>query len=494
MTNTLIGLATALLLAHTAAAQSPTGAELSGRLDNALGDPLVVSWRAQPLATHEQQRTVHPDMDGNFRLRIPVQQPTLAQLTFGDEELAVFLEPGDNLTLRGDAIELSGTAKFAAAASTSQAGAAANNYLAEQGRRFTNNEAYQVLPENIKLLQEGFLSFLAYRRDHETDLLKQASHRGHFTPAFERFAAADIAYTYADDRLTYADLREQTVAGQLRLDLPDSYYDFLQVPSLMPGNQEAATSPHYQDFLLDYVHYQARTTGHRTTDPDYFPTCYRLADKLLPTGPMRPVVLGRVVRETIAQGHVAHAQALLATYASTAQAPASWVALLRTDLADHQSLAIGSPAPPLTLRTTDGRTLTLAAFRGKLLYLTFWDSRYPAGQRLLPYAKELTANLNGKPIVIVMAALDDAPAYWQQTVAAALPGLPGVQGYVPLAEQQAVRQAYNLSRLPGAVLIAEDGTLLDLHPRDLSSRPLQDDLQAAVGRAAAYKAVALGQL
>lgn len=493
MKYTLLGLA-AMLLAHTAHAQSATGAELSGRLDNALGDPLVVSWRAQPLATHQQQRTVHPDVDGNFRLRIPVQEPTLAQLTFGDEELEVFLEPGDALELHGDAIELGSTAKFAAVGSASQPAAAANNYLAEQGRRFTNNEAYQVLPENIKLLPAGFLAFLDYRREHEEQLLKQASRRGHFTPAFERFAQADITYTYADDRLTYADLREQTVEGQMRPDLPDGYYDFLQTADLVPGQQQAATSPHYQDFLLDYVHYQARTTGHRPADPGYFLACYRLADKLLPTGPMRPVVLGRVVRETIEQGHVAHAQALLETYAASAQAPAGWVALLRSDFADHQLLAIGSPAPPLTLRSADGRKLTLADFKGKLVYVTFWDSRFPAGQRLLPFAKELVANLAGQPIVVVMAALDDAPTYWQQNVAGATPGLAGVQAYVPLAQQRAVRQAYNLSRLPSAVLIAEDGTLLDLHPRDLSSRPLQDDLRAAVGRAAAYRALALSKL
>lgn len=493
MKYTMLGLAAALLVAHTAPAQSATGAEIHGRLDNALGDPLVITWRAQPLATHEQQRTVHPDMDGNFKLHIPVQQPTLAQLTFGDEEVAVFLEPGDDLELRGDAIELASTAKFAAGSGASQSAAAANNYLAEQGRRFTSNEAFQVLPENIKLLPAGFVSFLDYRREHEEALLKQAERRGHFTPAFQTFAEADIAYTYADDRLSYADLREQTVAGQPRLDLPANYYSFLQSAALVPGSQEAATSPHYQDFLLNYVHYQARTTGHRTTDPDYFPTCYQLADKLLPTGPMRAVVLGRVVRETIEQGHVAHAQALLDTYAATAQAPAGWLALLRSDLADHQSLAIGSPAPPLTLRGIDGRPLSLASFRGKLVYITFWDSRYPAGQRLLPYAKELTTNLADKPIVVVMAALDDAPAYWQQTVVCAEPALAGVQAFVPLAQQQATRQAYNIGRTPTAVLIAEDGTLLDLHPRDLGSRPLQDDLRAAIGRAAAYKAVALGK-
>jgi hypothetical protein len=480
------------LLATPAVAQ--TTAELRGHLANTGTEKLLLSWWSQPLATHEQQRAVHVEPNGDFSISIPVTRPTLAQLSYGDEEVPVFLEPGDVLELHGDAADLAATGKFDSGdGSAHRPAAAANNYLQELSRKYLNNEDYQVLPENVKLPEKGFLAFLDYRRDHETMLLKQASRRVNFTPAFKAYAEADIAYAYAEDRLTYADLREQTVAGQPRIELSADYYNFLQEPSLLPGNELAVTSSHYQDFLLDYVHYQARTTGHQLTSPDYYPTCYQLADKLL-RAEARPVVLGRIVLETIRQGHVAHAQAMLSTYAATAQAPTGWVALLRTDLADNQSFAIGSAAPPLHLRTVDGHNLSLADFRGKLVYLMFWDSRFPAGQREIPFLKEVTASLTGQPIVIVMAALDESLGNWQQTVACAEPALSGVQAYVPAGQREAVRQAYSIERLPSAVVIAEDGTLLDLHPRVLSSRALQDDLKAAVGRAAAYRAVALNKL
>ncbi|QKG56203.1 redoxin family protein [Hymenobacter sp. BRD128] len=480
------------LLATPVVAQ--TTAELRGHLTNTGTEKLLLSWWSQPLATHEQQRAVHVGPNGDFSISVPVSRPTLAQFSYGDEEMPVFLEPGDVLELRGDAADLAATGKFDSGdGGAHRPAAAANNYLQDLSRKYLNNEDYQVLPENIKLLEKGFLSFLDYRRDHESSLLKQASHRGNFTPAFEAYAEADIAYAYAEDRLTYADLREQTVAGQPRIELSADYYNFLQEPGLLPGNELAVTSQHYQDFLLDYVHYQARITGHQPTNPDYYPVCYQLADKLL-RAQARPVVLGRIVLETIRQGHVAHAQAMLNTYAATAQAPAGWVALLRTDLADNQSFAIGSAAPPVLLRTVDGQNLSLADFRGKLVYLMFWDSRFPASQREIPFLKELTASLAGQPIVIVMAALDESLTNWQQTVACAEPALSGVQAYVPTGQREAVRQAYSIERLPSAVVIAEDGTLLDLHPRVLSSRALQDDLKAAVGRAAAYRAVALNKL
>ncbi|RZK24834.1 MAG: redoxin domain-containing protein, partial [Hymenobacter sp.] len=136
----------------------------------------------------------------------------------------------------------------------------------------------------------------------------------------------------------------------------------------------------------------------------------------------------------------------------------------------------------------------LTNYRGKLVYLMFWDTRYPASQHELPYFKEVTEALKGQPVVILAVALDEQPDTWQKTVLPATSPLPGVHICVPAGYQAAVRQAYGLSKLPSAVLLAEDGTILDAHPKRLSSRALQDDLKAAVGRAAAYRAVTLSQL
>jgi hypothetical protein len=97
-------------------------------------------------------------------------------------------------------------------------------------------------------------------------------------------------------------------------------------------------------------------------------------------------------------------------------------------------------------------------------------------------------------VVIVTVALDEQLDTWQKAVMQTSPALPGLHAYVPLARQANVRQAYGLNKLPNAVLLAEDGTILDPHPKRLSSRALQDDLKAAVGRGAAYRAVTLTSL
>jgi len=470
--KTLLLLATALVM-RAAQAQSTGGVELSGHVDNDIGSTISISWLAQPFDTREHVSRAHTNAQGDFQIRLPITVPTLVQLSYEGEEAPIFLEPGQAVAIRFNADNVADSRRFTPLAGNPDKRAAnANNYLREAESRYTDNEAYQVLPDNINLLEKAFLSFLDYRRTHELNLFRQADRRGALTPTFEAFAQSEIAYAYANDRLTYVDLREQTSGDQQRLAVSAGYYDFLTDNALLPGNESVVSSQHYQEFLLNYVHYQTRAQGHQPTDPDYYPACYQLAAQLL-KGPTRPIVLGRVLLETFRLGHVAHAKALLAEYEVTGQAPRRWVDQLRAAQVASEALAIGSAAPPLPLRTTTGDSLDLANYRGKLVYLMFWDTRFPASQHEQPYLKELVQVLGDQPIAIVAVALDEQLGNWNKTVAQAVPPLPGVQAYV---------------------LLAEDGTILDPHPKRVSSRALQDDLKSAIGRAAAYRAVVVTRL
>ncbi|HET9503839.1 MAG TPA: thioredoxin-like domain-containing protein [Hymenobacter sp.] len=483
-----------VVLARAAQAQSPGGAELRGHVDNDIGSTINISWLAQPFDTREHVARAHTNAQGDFQIRLPISGPTLLQLSYEGEEAPLFLEPGQAVAIRFNADNVAASRHFTPLPGSPDKHAAnANNYLREAETKYTDNEAYQVLPDNINLLEKAFLSFLDYRRSHELNLFRQADRRGALTPAFVAFAQGEINYAYANDRLTYVDLREQTAGDLQRLTLSAGYYDFLADNTLVPGNESVVSSPHYEEFLLNYVHHQVRSQGRQPTDPDYYPACYQLADQLL-KGPVRPVVLGRVLLETFRLGHVAHAQALLAEYEATGRAPRRWAEQLRAAQVASATLAIGSPAPPLPLRTTTGDSLSLATYRGKLVYLMFWDSRFPASQHEQPYLKELVQVLSGQPIVVVSVALDEQLGNWNKTVVQATPPPPGVQAYVPAAQQAAVRQAYGINKLPAAVLLAEDGTILDPHPKRVSSRALQDDLKRAIGRAAAYRAVVVTRL
>ena len=129
-------------------------------------------------------------------------------------------------------------------------------------------------------------------------------------------------------------------------------------------------------------------------------------------------------------------------------------------------------------------------YAGNLVYVLLWDTRLPASQREITPLKRLVAQFAGQPIRFVALALDEEAAAWRRLVATT-PPVPGVQVLVPPTASAALRAAYDPTVLPAAVLLAEDGTIMQFHARRPSHLLLPDDIKAAFGRAAAYRAVKL---
>ncbi len=465
---------------------NPTTAKLSGQVSQPVGDSVAVSWRAHPYDREDRTVRTALDRSGSFRLTVPLDGPTAVNLGYGEDEMPLFLTPGDDLGLKFKGEQLTETLKVQPLSPQHQKAAAANNYLVAFENQFANNEGYQVLPENIQLYETPFRSFLDYRHKQQKALLQKQAQKGSFTPAFIAYAQAEIDFADANDRLAYPDLREQVVNSEPRLKLSADYYDFLRDPAVVPGPAEAASSPQYQEFLLNYLHYQVPAAGTAASAPGYYPACYQFAKQHLP-GPLQTQVLAQVVTETIRLGHVEHATALLADFATLA--PPAWTTVLADDFGAHRSRAIGAPAPALPLRSAANKSLRLRAFRNKLVYVMFWDSRLASGRRELPHLKNLIQHLGTLPVVFLNVALDPEPVAWQRNLTALAPA--GTNAWVPDGEQAAVRAAWDVPQLPAFFLLDQQGNILNPHPKRLSSRALQDDLQVAWDRAAAYCAVPL---
>lgn len=166
-------------------------------------DSVLVSWRATPFDEHECSVGVLPNSRGNFELRVPLSGPQTAELSVGDAETPLFLEPGNALRVKLEQVHKEARFRFQAADGPAQAAAAvANNYLAEFTRRFVDDVEFQVLPDNIRLLEAPFLFFLDYRQQQELKLLRGLDH-AKVTPTFRAFAEAGIRCATANDHLTY---------------------------------------------------------------------------------------------------------------------------------------------------------------------------------------------------------------------------------------------------------------------------------------------------
>ncbi|WP_460501281.1 TlpA family protein disulfide reductase [Hymenobacter agri] len=489
-------------MAKPAPAPEPTGkAILIGKISGSTNDSVAVSLRENPLDPKDKLIRVPVNEKGEFKLVIPLFGPTKADLVYGDDVAPLFLDAGTDLDVRFKGNDMSTTLKFKANDVPTglgtklrngsnlteqqrhrQQAANANNYLSEFDAQFVENDGFQVLPDNIQLYEAPFISFLEYRRKHELEFLEDHAAKQSFTQDFYNYAKAEVVYSYANDKLTFQDLREQVVNTEGRLKMAPDYYNFLREPGLL-NDPNAAQSELYHEFLLNYVHFAVAQDKHQRADPDFYPACYALTVKKL-NGPTRAVILGRILQESFRFGHVKQSAAMLTDFRNY-DARNIYYPTLLTDFDRHKDFAIGAPAPDFKLATATGDTVHLHDFAGKLVYLNFWKSTNGLCLRDLAYAQELMRKFEGKNIVFVNVALDENEQAWKSLVN--IKKLPGVQVRVPGGGlRSATAHAYALQEVPSYFLVGEDGTFLNTKPKRLSSRAAIDEINQSFGKASTY--------
>ena len=244
-----------------------------------------------------------------------------------------------------------------------QQAANANNYLVEADAQFVENDGFQVLPDNIQLYEAPFLSFLEYRRKHEFNFLEDHAAKQSFTQDFYNYAHAEVVYAYANDKLTFQDLREQVVNTEGRLKMAPDYYNFLREPGLL-NEPNAVQSELYHEFLLNYVHFTV-AAGPSTSAPT--PTSTRPATRWPASklnGPTRAIILGRILQESFRFGHVKQSAAMLADFRNY-DPKNQYYPILLNDFDQHKDFAIGAPAPDFKLPSATGDTVHLHDFAGQ---------------------------------------------------------------------------------------------------------------------------------
>ncbi|MDO7850748.1 TlpA family protein disulfide reductase [Hymenobacter convexus] len=500
MTTTVVGAAARKAPATEAAATGGT-ATLTGRISGPTTDSVAISLRENPLEPREKLFRTKIGDKGEFKLTVPVAGPTKADLVYGDDVAPLYLDPGTDIDVRFKGNDMSGTLRFKAndvptGLATKlrngnnltdeqrhrQQGANANNYLVEADAQFVENDGFQVLPDNIQLYEAPFLSFLEYRRKHEYEFLEDHAAKQSFTQDFYNYAHAEVVYAYANDKLTFQDLREQVVNTEGRLKMAPDYYNFLREPGLL-NDPNAAQSELYHEFLLNYVHFAVAQDHHQRTDPDFYPASYALASKKL-TGPTRAIILGRILQESFRFGHVKQSAAMLADFRNY-DPKNLYFPILQNDFDQHKDFAIGAPAPDFKLPTATGDTVHLHDFAGKLVYLNFWKTTNGLCLRDLAYAQEMMRKFEGKNIAFINIALDENEQAWRSLVT--VKKLPGVQVRVPSGGLRSnLAKEYALQEVPTYMLVGEDGTFLNTKPKRLSSRAAIDEINQSFGKASTY--------
>jgi len=144
-------------------------------------------------------------------------------------------------------------------------------------------------------------------------------------------------------------------------------------------------------------------------------------------------------------------------------------------------------APSFTVKTIDGRAVSLDDLAGKVVLIDFWATWCGPCREALPHVRDIAKKFSGQPLVVISISLDTDDAKWRAFV-----------GKNEMTWTQArddgfdgkVATTFGIHAIPATFTIDADGVLQDQHVGDAA---IEGKLKKLVARAQAVQNQAQAQ-
>jgi len=134
----------------------------------------------------------------------------------------------------------------------------------------------------------------------------------------------------------------------------------------------------------------------------------------------------------------------------------------------------GKPAPAFTLKTYDGRPVSLADFRGKVVLLDFWGTFCPPCIAALPKLQALHDGHASRGFAVVGVTVDDRVAMVKKATAKIT--------YPIVQATPQVWSAYKVNALPSLVLVDRDGRIVKRFGGEADHAMMLAEIEKALAR------------
>lgn len=134
----------------------------------------------------------------------------------------------------------------------------------------------------------------------------------------------------------------------------------------------------------------------------------------------------------------------------------------------------GKPAPAFTLKTYDGRAVSLADFRGQVVLLDFWGTFCPPCLAALPKLQALHDEHVSRGFAVVGVTVDDRAALVRKATAKIT--------YPIVQATPRVWSAYKVNALPSLVLVGRDGRIVKRFGGEADGAAMLAEVEKALAR------------
>ena len=430
---------------------APLSTRVTAALANA-SEHRNIAFEYQQTPIYHTPVTVEAPLDekGALAVELPFTEAQMASVKL-DKKVKLFLEPGDQLHIDADLLDLPQSLRF------SGQGAANNQFLAALRSRFP--DYLDIDYEDLAV--DAFRKIIDQRRVEMTRFLDEGCAQGGLTPAFVDYYRAEITYEWANLVVSYP-TNYMFANGNRNEDLPADYHEALDQIELV--DEAAIGTTDYRTFLDrnfsrmqddadDRVQLKQLSDSQRQDHIETY-TPYNQAKQTL-HGKVRYFFLAGEIVWSFRKGWFDQGEQRLAEFLQDNPYP-EYTEVVEEVVRETSKLKPGQPAPDFTLDDLQGQSVSLSDFKGQAVFLDFWASWCGPCIGAVPYLEEIKQRTRDQKVVFLNISLDPADE-WHQAVEEH--GLTGVHVHSPGGWQSAVAQLYQVQSIPSYFLVRPDGCM-----------------------------------
>jgi thiol-disulfide isomerase/thioredoxin len=417
---------------------------------------------------------IEPDEEGSFALAFDFDEDVFGTIRAGRTNIPVFLEPGYQVRLEGNASDLFETIRF------SGRGGQANNFLMDFQRELEPRLGERFMAEQIRMLDPvTFFMLVDSVALQKFAFLDSWEAADDLSPVFVHFMESQILYDKYQKLIEYPMMQQRLAQlGELPV-MPEGYFDFLGKDGLFDDSR--LNSPVYVQFLMSYIsYYQHHVGATMSDDMSLNQFNYNLAGEALP-GASGEYIQAVYLSREFNNGDLETAEKMYREFMENSKNESFKQAVTDTRDAINR-LNPGNPAPEFTMTDINGQEVSLSDFRGKVVYLDFWASWCGPCMREMPYFRELKERLaDQEDLVYLYISIDTDVQAWRNSVERNQ--ITGVHLNTP-GRERGVPALYNVKWIPTFIIIGRDGNIYDNRPPKPSDPEIDQVLLEALAQGA----------
>lgn len=392
--------------------------------------------------------TYNLDENGCVEAVIDGYDAVYAKLFYGPTSRTLYFEKGDKAYVSFDGSDFDSSFSYEG-----------DNYDAV---KYLNTVMLTALPDvDYALPFDQYFDKIKKKEADAVKLLEANSIRN--SGNFVEIERGRIRYAYAATLLMHP-VGHMIMTGNMDYKPDQAYYDVIR--TYFVENQMYACLSEYRSFIAEAAHVLDQD-GRQLTSvyPKTIAQMKFVADSFSSRKPLESVMhyIATTYVDNYGVDNIQELENLYYTYVKTPSLHDSFKAKYdRWDVS-----APGKKSPGFTAVDIDGRSWTLADFRGRYVYIDMWATWCAPCRRELPYLKSLADKFKDAQISFVGLSIDSDKEKWADMVNN--DEMPGVQLY--LGTGSSFQKNYGIDAIPRFILIDKSGRIIS---NDMS-RPSSDE-------------------